>query len=242
THANTADIIRSLIDFNATGILHNYPESCPAFVNESGVFTVNVTGHGLFPVFCETLIAGPGWTVIQRRIDGSLNFYRNWTQYKLGFGDISREFFIGLDKLSAITASRPHELYIQLEDFVGNTRYARYDDFLISDESNYYKLEKLGGYSGDAGDSLNHHVKQKFSTFDKDNDGRSNICAEELMGAWWYGGESYCAYSSLNGLYLDGNTSDGLKEKGIYWHNWMGSKFSYKSVQMMVRPKCPCSY
>lgn len=169
-NANTVDIIRKLIDTNATGILHNYPESCPTSPNTNGIYTINVTGHIPFEVYCETHVAGPGWTVIQRRIDGNLNFYRNWAQYKAGFGNLSSEFFIGLDKLHAITTARPHELYIQLEDFGGSIKFARYEDFLISAESDFYRLAKLGVYSGDAGDSLSYHAGQKFSTFDKDND------------------------------------------------------------------------
>lgn len=193
---NTVDIIRSLIDSNATGLLHNYPESCPLFSNINGIYTVNVSGHSPFAVYCDTKMAGPGWTVIQRRTNGDLNFYRNWTQYMVGFGNLSNEFFIGLDKLHAITASRVHELYIQLEDFSGDKRFARYDEFLISGASNQYKLAKLGAYSGDAGDSLKNHLEQKFSTFDRDNDGMNNICSEKLIGAWWYGG-SDCAYRLL---------------------------------------------
>lgn len=189
----TVDILRRLIDSNVTGLLHNYPEHCPIFSHLNGIYTVNVTGLLPFEVYCEAQIAGPGWTVIQRRTNGNLNFYRNWTQYMVGFGDMSNEFFIGLDKLHAITASRTHELYIQLEDFSGNKRFARYDEFLISSESDHYRLEKLGEYSGDAGDSLKNHLGQKFSTFDSDNDGMGGVCSEKLLGAWWYGG-SDCAY------------------------------------------------
>jgi len=34
-------------------------------------------------VWCEQDIDNGGWTVIQRRRDGSVNFFRNWENYKV---------------------------------------------------------------------------------------------------------------------------------------------------------------
>lgn len=33
--------------------------------------------------------------MIQRRIDGSINFFRGWNEYKNGFGNVASEFWIG---------------------------------------------------------------------------------------------------------------------------------------------------
>lgn len=65
--------------------------------------------------------------VIQRRIDGSENFYRPWNDYKHGFGNSSGEFFIGLDVINKLTNSRPYALLVVMEDFDNDRRYAKYD-------------------------------------------------------------------------------------------------------------------
>ncbi|KAL7742342.1 hypothetical protein ACLKA6_018978 [Drosophila palustris] len=123
-----------------------------------------------FTVVCDSVAHGGGWTVILRRLNGNVNFYRNWTEYKNGFGDLNGEFFLGLDKIHALTAVFSQELLVVLEDFEGDERYETYDEFAIDDEVEHYKLHKLGKASGTAGDSLSYHQGQKFTTFDKDND------------------------------------------------------------------------
>ena len=36
-----------------------------------------------------------GWTVIQKRVDGSVDFTRNYDNYTHGFGDLDGEYWIG---------------------------------------------------------------------------------------------------------------------------------------------------
>ena len=91
--------------------------------------------------------SGGGWTVIQRRLDGSVDFHRGWQDYKNGFGHLDGEFWLGLEQIRALTASKFNQLRIDLEDFSGNTRYAIYQNVSIADEANKYRLS-IGSYSG----------------------------------------------------------------------------------------------
>ncbi|XP_061386663.1 ficolin-2-like [Musca vetustissima] len=176
-------------------------------------------------------IKKPNDIVIQRRMDGSEDFYRTWAEYKQGFGNSSGEFFIGLDKLNELTNSRPYELLIVMEDWENDRRFARYDEFIIGTEAEKYVLKVLGKYSGSAGDGLSFARGMKFSTKDHDNDESSSNCAVKYTGAWWY---EKCHDSNLNGSYLRGkNTKSG---QGVVWYQFKGSDYSFKFVEMILRP------
>jgi len=95
---------------------------------------------------------GGGWTVFQRREDGSVDFYRYWTDYQQGFGHPSGEFWLGLDKIHRLTRTAS-QLRIDLQDFQGNSRHARYSSFSVGDSASRYALS-VSGYSGTAGDSF----------------------------------------------------------------------------------------
>ncbi|KAH8403208.1 hypothetical protein KR222_007809, partial [Zaprionus bogoriensis] len=113
---------------------------------------------------------GGGWLIILNRMDGSVDFNRNWNVYKKGFGELDGEFFLGLDIVHALTAYRSQELLVLLEDFDGDARYEKYEKFAIGNEAELYALHTLGSFSGSAGDALSIHHGMNFSTFDRDND------------------------------------------------------------------------
>ena len=94
-------------------------------------------------MFCDQTTAGGGWLVFQKRLDGSVDFYRGWTEYKSGFGSLTGEFWLGLDKIHRLTSSGRYKLRVDLDDFTGNTYYAEYDLFIVAK----YKLS-VGSYTG----------------------------------------------------------------------------------------------
>ena len=115
----------------------------------SGVYTIKPDDGSPFDVFCDLTTAGGGWTVFQKRLDGSVDFYRGWNDYRAGFGDLSGEFWLGLDKIYRLTAARPNKLRVDLADTNGNTAYAQYSSFAVSAASDKYRLS-VGSYSGES--------------------------------------------------------------------------------------------
>ncbi|KXJ25406.1 Ficolin-1 [Exaiptasia diaphana] len=154
-------------------------------------------------VYCDQKTAGGGWTVFQRRKDGSVDFYRGWVDYKNGFGDLNGEFWLGLDKIHRLTQAKRNRLRVEIEDTKGNSTYAEYDFFDVTNEQSKYNLS-IGTYSGTAGDSLSYHRYMTFTTKDRDNDKCGGSCAVGCKGAWWY---NCCHHSNLNGQYKYNGTS-----------------------------------
>jgi ficolin len=195
---------------------------------QNGVYTVDPDGRGPFQVYCDMTTDGGGWTVFQRRQDGSVDFYRNWNQYKTGFGNLTGEFWLGNDKIHRLTSRTASMLRVDLEDWDRVKVYAKYGSFSVGSEGSKFRLT-VGSYSGSAGDALAViHNGMAFSTKDRDNDGYHNSCATLYTGAWWYG---YCEISNLNGKYL-GNIS---YHEGITWVNFRGD-LSLKLSEMKLRP------
>lgn len=191
--------------------------------SKSGVYSINVNNRSV-EVYCDFSTPGGDWLVFQRRIDGSVDFYQNWTSYANGFGNASGEFWLGNEILHQLTSNRRYKLRVDLEDFEGEKRFAEYSSFSVGPPSDYYRL-KIGSYSGDAGDSLAPHNGQQFTTYDVDRDTYStDNCARLYRGAWWH---FRCHESNLNGKFYRGKHSNYAD--GIDWSKWRGFYYSLKS-------------
>ena len=111
------------------------------------MYTIKPDNLPAFETFCDQTTDGGGWTVFQKRLDGSIDFYLNWNDYKHGFGNLRGEFWLGLDKIHRLTSDDNSMLRVDLEDFEGNTRYTEYSKFGVMSENYKYNLI-LGYYSG----------------------------------------------------------------------------------------------
>lgn len=225
---------------------------CSDYVNKgtrtNGVYLVTPDLRSRsFPVYCDMELQGGGWTVLQRRQDGSVNFNRTWAEYRSGFGQLDGgEFWLGNNMIHQLTRERDMVLRVELEDFDGQVAFAEYAQFRVASERLRYRL-KVGGYSGTAGDALRFsdsydHNNRPFTTPDRDHDRYpSGNCGAYYSSGWWF---DACMAANLNGRYYRGKYK-GVRD-GIFWGTWhniskeyypTNERQSFKSVRMMIRPK-----
>ncbi|XP_071836915.1 uncharacterized protein [Apostichopus japonicus] len=202
---------------------------------DNGIYQIKPTSWtgSPFDVYCNMTDEG-GWTVFQRHIDGSQDFFLYWDNYKQGFGSLTNNFWLGNDKIYSFTNQRRYQLRVDLVNSNGVPYFAKYDFFRINDENDNYRLQ-LGSYRSEsnAGDSLTYHHNRPFTTRDRDNDAWSSNCATDCYyyyyyyycnGAWWYGN---CAHSSLNSPY---------GQNSFYWYHLPSGNKNIKFSEMKLLP------
>lgn len=200
---------------------------------QSGVYTLTLPNTTTeVKAFCDMETEGGGWTVLQKRFDGSVDFHRTWQEYKKGFGEPSGEFWLGNEFVSRLTVQQSYNLRVQLSDWEGNSGFSQYDQFSLGNEAQNYRIH-LKGYSGTAGKiSSIGQPGSDFSTKDADNDKCVCKCSQLTTGGWWF---DACGPSNLNGMYYpQGQNSNRFN--GIKWYYWKGSGYSLRSTTMMIRP------
>ncbi|XP_062619826.1 ficolin-2-like [Saccostrea cucullata] len=94
---------------------------------------------------------GGGWTAIQKRINGSLDFDRTWTEYKNGFGAPEQDVWVGNDVIHQLTKEGTSSLYVTITLQNSTTLYEMYDGFSVSDEAGKYQLFLAGPATGTLG-------------------------------------------------------------------------------------------
>ncbi|XP_036047198.1 fibrinogen beta chain isoform X4 [Onychomys torridus] len=215
-----------------------------------------------YRAYCDMETENGGWTLIQNRQDGSVDFGRKWDPYKKGFGNIATnedgkkycglpgEYWLGNDKISQLTRMGPTELLIEMEDWKGDKVKARYGGFTVQNEASKYQVS-VDKYKGTAGNALMDGASQLvgenrtmtihngmfFSTYDRDNDGwlttdPKKQCSREDGGGWWY---NRCHAANPNGRYYWG----GVYSWDMSKHGtddgvvWMNWKGSWYSMRKM---------
>lgn len=177
---------------------------------KSGVYTIypwerSDSNYRPVQVYCDMDTEGGGWTAIQRRVNGEESFYRNWTEYKLGFGSPNVDYWIGNDAIHQLTNGRNLSLRVTITPMNGGSvSFKMYHQLYVFGEDLNYTLQLALPGNGNLDDVLLYYGGSRlsgmqFSTFDVDNDKTSGNCADGYYGGWWF---NSCHDAYLNGPWL----------------------------------------
>ena len=201
----------------------------------SGIHNIQPNANKSIRVYCDQITDGGGWIVFQRRMDAYTSFAKRWIDYKMGFGDLDKSFWLGNNNLHILTnlPNTTQEVRIDLEDWNGKRAYAKYSLFVVGNEVSKFKL-KLDGYSGDAGNDISDSNGMMFSTNDQDNDKCSCNCSNKYgNGGWWF---YSCFGAHLNSKYC--TPSENCERcHNINWQSFRNCTHSLKRTEMKIRRK-----
>ena len=207
---------------------------------EDGPHTIYPSRPGLtsLQVSCDQETDGGGWIMYQRRVDGTVNFTRNWEEYKYGFGDHgdnTAELWLGNENVYQLVqsyGSTEWELRIEADAFDGTSCWLVASDFRMNNETLRYSMywdsvtESVVGLA----DDLNHQKLKPFSTLDNSEGFRAKQCVSLYKGGWWY---VTCGLIFLNGEY---ENQRAQPSRSIFVYNFK-RQISLERSRMMFRPQ-----
>lgn len=233
---STASDLFEYLSENSTGLdTNDLPTDCGDLFNKgeanSGIYVIKPNQSEPFNVYCEMSLDG-GLTVIQRRVDGLEDFDQTWDKYEKGFGNLEKDFWLGLKKIHSLTNQGVYILRIDLEDWKEERHWAEYR-FSLEGPSKDYRIY-VSHFSGDLSDPMANSTGVRFSTKDRNNDNhRSTNCARNYTGGWWF---NICGETNLNGRYLWLRAKGrSMRRKGIYWKPGTGPSYSLKTAKITIR-------
>lgn len=199
---------------------NQFPKDCNQLYNygqrRSAIYQISPDGTNVIKARCDFSNSG-GWTVIQYRHDGSLDFYRNYQNYTIGFGDPASEHWLGLENIHKLTYGQQSvRVKVELTDFNDHSEFVEHEDFYVYGADQGYKanigIKRHGELSSD---NFSLIKGERFTTFDNDQDTwKEGNCATDLHSAGWF---SRCTYFNANGRYYSTGIDTANKRDGIYW-------------------------
>uniref|UniRef100_A0A915HDI8 Fibrinogen C-terminal domain-containing protein n=1 Tax=Romanomermis culicivorax TaxID=13658 RepID=A0A915HDI8_ROMCU len=242
------------------------PKDCADYQTQSR----SISGYGTFTVYypscasagslcstlqvsCDFTFDGGGWTIIQKRQNGQLDYYRTWNEYKNGFGSQDNEFWLGNEYVYQLTSTMgvTYELVILMSSIINMQITVRYNRFQLGSQYDFYRLTlgnmiqgdtpsecnyialSLKHFHSNAADSLQPSRNQRFGTKDQDVDyDPGTSCGIWWRSGWWH--DPYCFRTGdLNVPY---DPVAGMAQlAGIVWTG-VAKDARIRATQMMIRP------
>uniref|UniRef100_A0A1I8GXU6 Fibrinogen C-terminal domain-containing protein n=1 Tax=Macrostomum lignano TaxID=282301 RepID=A0A1I8GXU6_9PLAT len=139
-------------------------------------------GEKLAPFGYEQRVNDRLFWVFQQRMDGRVNFSRNWSEYENGFGN-RVEFWSGLKSLRSLAPSSRRDVTLRIEmttldgeRFVGEWYGFTIGEVFVGYAMNY--KDYLRDRSNISDDALFDSVGMPFSTYDRDSDRNIGSCSK----------------------------------------------------------------
>ncbi|CAH1788272.1 unnamed protein product [Owenia fusiformis] len=201
-----------------------------------GVADIITESGRKFQAKCED-----GWLIVANREDGSVDFNKNWQDFKDGFGSLNGEHFLGFENIRSVLTQGKYEMRTSFTSWEPETRYIDYENVSISDEATGYRLKyKWPATKGTMNNA--NGLDLAFTTKDRDNDSCGDCnCAIDYKGPGWFG---RCLASNQFGPYIHNSTCPEPYFCMTWGSGWpesldgtkYNSKYSFKAMDMKIKP------
>ncbi|XP_076801235.1 fibroleukin-like [Clavelina lepadiformis] len=220
----------------------NIEKSAKVLKECTSIYTSGSTSSGIYPiwlkerfqftyVYCdmELVSTKKGWTTIQRRMNGEVNFNRGWDDYVRGFGNLQGEYWLGLENIYRLSrqtttysegfhSPKAPEVGFDLEDWDGVKAFAEYIINSFDPKKFNYHLSISGRANASTCFRGSPIFFGDFSTPDVDNNKDDNRhCAQEFKSGWWYY-RRRCENTNLNQPYP--KYKQDMTYYNMFWEGW----------------------
>uniref|UniRef100_A0A1I8GCZ1 Fibrinogen C-terminal domain-containing protein n=1 Tax=Macrostomum lignano TaxID=282301 RepID=A0A1I8GCZ1_9PLAT len=160
----------------------------------------------------ESLGASWCWRTFQHRVDATVDFNRDWTDYVSGFGQgEDRNFWMGLQAIHLLTRAGDRRVRWEMSSWNGSWWWWENAVLIVEDASQEYRVT-VGKQDVDRSNviecpknALESMDNQKFSTKGNDQDSYSyGSCANLYRSGWWF---KSCFCFNPNGIYYSPPTA-----------------------------------
>ncbi|XP_076452037.1 uncharacterized protein LOC143287687 [Babylonia areolata] len=222
---------------------------CAPYIGDcqEGYSKGNFSGHGVytihpllsaapFPVYCKQMTNNVRTYILDRRAN-KVDFNRSYADYQAGFGQLSGDHWLGLDKVYELTNSKTYELRVSAKLKNGSNLYMQYQEFNVSGREDGYRLLFNKSFAGVylLGDCFSPLWGSRFSTPDHDQDEADAVnCAARHGGGWWFRGDN-CSTCNPTGPLL--KPSSGFRtglDAEAFWSEDLGDLALYRMTMFLV--------
>ncbi|XP_046361041.1 fibroleukin-like [Haliotis rufescens] len=208
------DLCKRLMQDCTEGNLYSY------YANQDANFLCHPNGApGPIEVHCLMMYGGR--TLIMTQTSGNENFTRTWEEYKMGFGSLSGDHWLGNDNVHYITSGRRQYLVIELRtpgaDHFNQLAQRIYEDFRVGPEVDDYKMIFSSNYPNI--EWVQHPAESlvsdtPFSTPDVDHSGAAGV----TKSGFWFTNPPECNPTGRlkpTDTFWGGDTTDVFWKDGI---------------------------